>query len=145
MRNFGYCIWFTSSSFPLKINKLTNGFQPHMSVKTHYSSLAMATKFFNKLPVKIKIPIVFDKMVYSPEENGFTSLYFTIKPSNDPSTIWWWPENAHISMHYTYDSSISEKIKEEIYKKVSSLQELTLDGFQIMNCNGNFHNWKRML
>jgi hypothetical protein len=130
----------------MKKNSLTNGFQPHMSVRTHYQDIETATDFLKKLPKTVSIPIIFDKMIYSYGDPSFVSVYYTIKPKNkDPKTIWWWPKNAHISFYYTYEPFIDEKTRKKIHDKVINLKEMVLDGFKIMNCNGDFHFWKQML
>ena len=140
MKNFGYCIWCTSSEFPEKINAFTNGFRLHMSVRTHYKTLGQAKLFFNTLPKKINIEVEFVNMIYS-DDTEFACVYFTIKNKEIMSNSWW-PKNSHISFHYSYDGKINETVRDKIAEKVKNMKEIKLDGFHLMNCNGDFHEWK---
>lgn len=137
--DFGYCIWLTSDNF--KYKHLTNGFEPHISIKTHLT-LKNTKYLYNKIKniEKIKIKILSKPIISN--ENGFYALYFNVLCLNDNKPLWW-PSNAHISFIYKYNECINE---DEISNTIDKIKdhEHYFNTIKIMLCKNYHSNWKQI-
>ena len=125
MKNFGYCIWLTSSKKKDNIwNEYTNGFQSHITIKYNMNLkeasyfLTILQKKINNKKYKIKLS---DELFYSEEEN-FYCLYkkaYLCEEEEEEKIPDWFPLNAHVSFYYSY-SPISKEIYENVKKKVEN-------------------------
>ena len=135
MKDFKYCIWYSPpANHPW--NYFTNGFPPHMSIKTGLN-LSQALSLFSKLK-KISINIEFDNLRCN-EDDGFHALYYTIKDiENKPL---WWPKNPHMSFYYKYNQKITTSEANYLYINLH-LKKSNLSNFHVVLCKGHHSKWK---
>lgn len=148
MKNFGYCIWLTSSEKEKKNNTwnhYTNGFKSHITIKYNLTLqdsekcldfLLEQQKIKNK-KYKIKLS---DELFY--EENEDEQFYCLYKKADlvDVDDIpEWFPLDAHVSFYYSY-SPISKDIFEHIKEKIEENYGI-LDCFEIKLCDNHFLLW----
>lgn len=142
MKNFGYCIWLTSSKKNNIWNEYTNGFQSHITIK-YNMTLKQASFFINTLEKKInnkkyKIKLS-DELFYSQEEN-FYCLYKKAYLCEEEKIPDWFPLNAHVSFYYSY-YPISKEIYENVKKKVENKNIEIFDYIEIKLCDDHFLLW----
>ena len=142
MEDFKYCIWFIPEK-EHEWNKYTNGFSPHMTIKSKLSKSSL--KDFNNIissNKKIKVRLV--GKLYQTQLNDFYSLQYDIEPINKDEIPDWWPSNAHISFKYKY---ILPYIDDEIRNidNEIKIKEGILDTISIYKCSGDFSTWKKYI
>jgi hypothetical protein len=137
MHDFKYCLWLTSESTPWKT--YTNGFQPHVTIKSHLSYneclslLKEITADFK--PVEIEL---IGKIKYS-STTDFHSLFYDAKLKDDALNVSWWPENPHVSFFYDYDT-IDDSVILDVSNKVI-IKSVCFDSVIIKRCSGHFTKW----
>lgn len=136
--DFGYCLWLLCEPDE-ELNKLTNGFEAHMSILTKLS-LTEALDLYECLDKDISIVVGVDLGKEISYENGFNAIYFKVKydEDNKKGKPEWWPENAHISVRYKYNSKFT---KDELRMKILD-KKCKMRGLKIMKCVGHHDNWK---
>ena len=138
MKSFGYCIWLVPCVTKKLIN-ITNGFTPHITVRSHLRK-NQAIEEFKRLSITKPIKIKLDKDYKLSEEDNFFALYYNVKPIN--YTPIWWPENAHISFRYKYDKPFTKEVVEQAINH--KFNYLYFENLEIRNCNGHFKNWEKI-
>lgn len=139
MKNFGYCIWLTTSKNNHQWSKYTNGFKPHITIKYNLN-LEEASFFFKSIETRSKYKIkLSDKLYYSfDNKDKFYCLYkkaFLI----DDNIPEWFPLDAHVSFYYSY-LPISNEIFHFVENKIK--QNIAIfDSLQIKLCNDHFLLW----
>ena len=132
MKHFKYCVWLTlPKDHPW--NYQTNGFQPHITVKSELS-LGDAVNLFKSIDFQsFNVTLSTLKQTYV---DGFFALRYDVIPDMKPE---WWPENAHVSFRYAYDTMLTDHLKScpDII-----CQSAPVTGIQITECNGHYLNWK---
>tara|TARA_B100000424_G_scaffold267343_1_gene259993 strand:- start:273 stop:704 length:432 start_codon:yes stop_codon:yes gene_type:complete len=136
--DFGYCLWLMCEPDE-ELSKLTNGFEAHMSIITKLS-LTEALDLYECLEkdTSIVVEVVPEKEISY--ENGFNAIYFKVKydEDNKKKKPQWWPENAHISMRYKYNSQFTiDELRMRIFDKKCKMR-----GLKIMKCVGHHDTWK---
>tara|TARA_B110000037_G_scaffold214750_1_gene271127 strand:+ start:594 stop:1007 length:414 start_codon:yes stop_codon:yes gene_type:complete len=129
MLSFGYCIWLQPESSS-ELYNLTQGFEPHISLKTNME-YDEAIKIFNKIKYDdLKIEII-NKPCITCFKN-FYALQYDVKILQGNINIWM--DNAHISFIYKYGENINEKIKINDFI-------VYFNKINIMNCNNHYSKW----
>lgn len=140
MKQFGYCIWLTSSQKENNIwNHYTNGFQSHITIKydLNFKSSIKFLKLLEEKKKEYKIKLS-DELFYG-EEKDFYCLYkkaYLVDVNEIPE---WFPLDAHVSFYYSY-YPISKDIFELIKEKIKENYAI-FDCFQIKLCNEHFLLW----
>ena len=142
--DFKYCLWFIFND-GCELKNLTNGFNPHISIKTKLNktnALELYSKINNNINKKIKIIIIPEYIISN--TNGFIALFYKVDFS-DKNIIKkpiWWPKNAHLSIRYKYNENITdEEIKSIKLKKI----EYETDKIIIMKCTNHHSTWEKIL
>ena len=135
MNGFKYCIWVLPAYGHQWYNIVK--FPPHLSIKTNLE-LGQAINLINSFK-KEKINILLGDKIETSKENGFNAVYYKIYCKKQPL---WWPQNAHISFLYKYDSISPEELK-EIEKNIISKNAI-LNIYKIMYCSGHWSTWKEI-
>ena len=136
MKEFGYCVWFIpTNSHPW--NTLTEGFKPHVSIKTDFESRKEAQEYLDSIQLKKPIEIYLEPNPMLTEIEGFHAIQYSVKTVEKPPN--WWPENAHVSFAYNYKPFT----KKEIKKAVESVNIFTavLHTFVVKKCCGHYSLW----
>ena len=134
--DYKYCIWLVSDSSEL--NDKTNGFEPHISIKTHLN-LEEVINMYNKINKNIQLKIKIIKETITSYENGFNALYFNVECLNTKPE--WWPNNAHISFIYKYNKPITLLEINKVKKSVNDTI-IIFNKIKVMLCKGHHNNWK---
>lgn len=142
MPNFDYCIWFLPENNSEFYN-YTKGFSPHLTIKSkiNKNDIMEFQEFINMIEdYKIKIKLVGN--LYQTQEDYFYALQYNVQIL-DQDIPKWWPKNAHISFRYKYHLPYTKSEIEQIEKEIK-VREVILDKIQIVYCNGDYSNWKRV-
>jgi hypothetical protein len=137
--DFKYCIWLIFDK-NIELQKLTNSFRPHISIKTDLEENE-ANIIFKKIKNdNKKFNIKLEKNIINSKENNFYALYFNVKLLYDIKPTWW-PNDAHVSIKYNYNQPFSnEEINSINVKKL----EYKTDDIIIMKCTGHHSKWIRI-
>ena len=149
MKDFSYCIWLSPHPEHPWYNN-TNGFIPHISLKTNLNYEA-AIEMFDNINLNVKpykhnydnpvpINIKLEDLTISKEED-FHALYYTvklIKPHSNPN---WWPSNAHMSFFYKYDDEITNIEKQECVSNILIYSGI-LNKIHLVKCKDHFKTWE---
>lgn len=136
---FGRCLWLIPD-MESEWYKYTDGFLPHMTIKTHLNDKEI--DFYKKnIDFSLKYEIVLIEDIVYDISNKFHCLYHKVRLNGKKPN--WWPSNAHISFCYRYDEPFSEteikNISENIKVKKGILHKVSL-----INCNNHYSNWKEI-
>ena len=138
--DFKYCIWF----LPEKIHEWYTypcGFSPHLSIKTRmdYNDIS---KYKFILADKISIEIDLIGKLYQTNVNNFYALQYLVKPlsKNIPK---WWPENAHVSFRYKYNTPFTEEEIKNIDNTIK-VRKANLNSIRIQRCTGHYTYWSQI-
>ena len=140
MKDFKYCLWLSpNSEHPWYIN--TNGFIPHLSIKTNltYQNALLLFSKINNYNIDIELD-----SIHNTEENEFHSLYYTVKVINDNDIPEWWPKNAHISFFYKYNKKIKNQEIDYILNNLNTTKA-KLNKLHLVKCSGHFKDWTILL
>lgn len=136
MKDFGYCIWFISENSSWY--KFTNGFIPHITIK-HSLSYSDALRLYLAINPK-DINVELDNPEVSVEED-FWALYYKLKPlENKPD---WYPNKAHISFIYNYNSPITSIHVNHLKQYLTPYNE-TFTKIALVYCKGHYKKWKML-
>ena len=129
MYDFGYCIWLLPEQENWHLPD--KGFLTHITI---YKNLS----YFDAIRLFLTIERTLNHINTS--EDGFHALQYPVaysKLNNDEKPIWW-PNDAHISLKYQYDSEITDTRVETLSKSCK------FEKFAIMKCNGHYNEWMRL-
>ena len=140
--NFKYCLWFLIKESCI-LEKLTNDFKPHISIKTKLNKNS-ALELFTRIKNHNNYFITLHPKLIESEENGFRALYYIVNYSekNKKEKPVWWPKNAHLSLKYNYFKEFTEQDYDSI--KLNKL-EFETDKIIIMKCDGHHKEWKKII
>ena len=138
--DFEYCIWL----LPEKTHewyRYPSGFSPHLSVKT-YLDYDDIPKYKYILDDNISIEIELSGKLYQTTVNNFYALQYLVKPisKNIPK---WWPENAHISFRYKYNTPFTEEEIKNIENTIK-VRKANLNNIRIQRCTGHYTYWSQI-
>lgn len=139
MLSFGYCIWAT----PIENhewNRLTNGFNIHMSVNTNLM-YQECVNFIKNNNCNINIEVELDGDYIIDNTDGFYSMYFNVKCIGHKPV--WWPDDAHISFLYEYDRQFTQLQIDNVINKLRN-KKCVLTKLQTMKCIDHFNKWEKM-
>ena len=149
MKDFSYCIWLSPHPEHPWYNN-TNGFIPHISLKTnlHYEA---AIEMFDNINLNVKpykhnyinpvpINIKLEDLTISKDED-FHSLYYTVKLLNLITKPSWWPSNAHMSFFYKYDNAITNIEKQNCVSNILTYSGI-LSKIHLVKCKDHFKTWE---
>lgn len=150
MKNFGYCIWLTSSK-STKLDDYTNGFKTHLSIKTNLS-YNDALLCYNSIK---KPDIVYLQLAPKIEKNTDDNFYCACYPvsitdivgksyNNKINVPIWMPTNPHISFYYDYEKEISNDTLQKIDNNIGDYKDIIFDCIKIVKCDGHFTQWKEI-
>ena len=140
--NFKYCLWFLiKKSYNLK--KLTNGFEPHISIKTRLNKNS-ALELFSKIKDNKNYYVTLLPKLIESNEDGFRALYYHViySKNNKKEKPIWWPKNAHISLKYNYNTEFT---KEDYNSLKLNKLELETDKIIIMKCDKHHNEWIKVI
>ena len=137
MQDFGYCIWLVPEEDKWDL-PWTAGFETHITI---YKSLSYfdALRLFLSLSTK-SIIVERGRDSIQTSENRFHALQYPVVYSklNKGEKPTWWPNDAHISVKYKYDSEITDT-------PITKLSEsCKFNKLIIMKCDGHFKTWTRL-
>ena len=156
--NFGYCIWAVPETSGISQHWYTNGFEPHLSIKTNIPTENEARQYIMKMldynnhgvafdPVQPVNPLSFENIHISlgnqliiDNANGFYSAYYNVHCNNNQPD--WWPENAHISFLYQHNQPFTQEQINSIYNGIIE-RNIILDNIKIVKCEGHFTRWPK--
>ena len=128
MLEFGYCIWLQPSE-PSELYDLTDGFEPHISLKTNMK-YDEANKICSVSATPLTIKII--DTPYITECEGFYALQYDVEIlSGVPQLL---SETPHISFIYRYDAH------EKTFVKLSNFV-VQFDTYTLMCCNSHYTKW----
>lgn len=138
--DFEYCIWLLPEK-PHEWYTYPSGFSPHLSVKTYLDYDDMP-KYKNILDDNISIEIELLGKLYQTTVNNFYALQYLVKPlsKNIPK---WWPENAHISFRYKYNTPFTEEEIKNIENTIK-VRKANLNNIRIQRCTGHYTYWSQI-
>ena len=136
MHNFGYCIWLLPEENKWDLH--SKGFPTHITIFKHLSYFDAIRLFLSLSTKSIVVERELDPIQTS--ENGFHAIQYPVIYSklNKNEKPTWWPNDAHISLKYQYDSEITEALSERIS------ESCRFNKFAIMKCDGHFSKWMRL-
>lgn len=140
--NFKYCLWFLIKKSD-KLEKITNDFKPHISIKT-YLNKKSALELFTRIKNHNNYFITLQPKLIESNTNGFKALYYFVNYSdkNKKEKPLWWPKDAHLSVRYNYHDEFTK----EDYNSVKLNQlELETDKIIIMKCDGHHKEWIKII
>lgn len=134
---FGRCLWLIPDELS-DWHNYTDGFTPHMTIKTNVTDKEL--EFYrNNIDLNKSYEVeLIDDLIYE-KKNNFHCLYFKVKLHGFKPN--WWPDNAHISLKYRYNNSITKKEIEKIYNLVKNKKGI-LNSIKLMSCNTHYNFWK---
>lgn len=135
MKDFKYCIWYTPDPTHTW-SDFSNGFLPHLSIKTGLT-IGQALNIFSNINNQ-EIEVELDYLICN-ETEGFNSLYYTIKDKGINSE--WWPKNPHISFLYKYDEKITPYEVHDLYTNINDKKAI-LKKIHIVKCIGHYSTWE---
>lgn len=138
--DFEYCIWLLPEK-PHEWYTYPSGFSPHLSVKT-YLDYDDIPKYKYILDDNISIEIELLGKLYQTTVNNFYALQYLVKPisKNIPK---WWPENAHISFRYKYNTPFTEEEIKNIENTIK-VRKANLNNIRIQRCTGHYTYWSQI-
>ena len=136
MVNFKYCIWLVVDNSHIW-NKITNGFIPHITIKSNLD-LFDAVKFYNDLEKK-KYKVILDK-IESVKYYNFNSIQYSIFMEGEKIPDWF-NDNSHISFNYRYDKEYSKK-EVKFFDMKNKIREGIFNKYILVRCDGDFKTWK---
>ena len=135
--NFEYCIWLIPHKNS-SLYKLTHGFKPHISIKTHIKTKKKAIQYFKTLS---KSKYIIQLLNYKiSNTKGFIAFEYSVKFVNKTPEIQ--PKEPHISFIYSYNTPIPKLQIQHILPKLK--QRYVFNKFIIMKCNHHYKTWKRV-
>ena len=144
MIDFKYCIWLRPEKNHIW-EAYCDGFKPHISIKTKLNESDIEhdiesnlIKYNNQviLPEEVEVCLKGD-VIYDVEE-GFHSLYYHVDCLTTPPA--WWPENAHISFKYKYNTPFTPEEIEHLRNKIN-IWRATFRQISIVKCTGHYKDW----
>ena len=125
-KDFKYCIW----CIPERNHhwySYTDGFDPHITLRTHLEK-EEATDIINNIQAhEIKVKIIGN--IKQSHDNNFYALFYNVKLLD--TTPKWWPNNAHVSFKYRYNSPFS-------IKEINDLQEQITVKSALLNLTNHY-------
>ena len=149
VNDISYCIWLSPHSEHPWYNN-TNGFIPHISLKTNLDYEA-AIEMFDNINLNIKpykynynnpvpINIKLEDLIILKEED-FHSLNYTVKLLNPKIKPNWWPIKPYMSFFYKYDNAITNIEKQKCVSKITIYSGI-LNKIHLVKCEGDFKSWE---
>ena len=136
MVNFKYCVWLVTNNNHIW-NKMTNGFIPHITIKSNLD-LSEAVKLYNTLEKK-KYKVILDK-IESINYNDFNSIQYSIFMEGEKMP-YWLNEDTHISFNYRYDKEYNKE-EVELFDKKNKIREAIFNKYMLVRCDGHYKTWK---
>ena len=145
-KDFKYCIWLVPKK-KHKWHKYTNGFVPHMTVKSEIDTKGAAYALYAKVALGVPKGGISVKMIGELEqhnENDFNALIYNLEQEgekNMKNMNIWWPTDPHVSLAYQYDKKFETDEMKKIDEKII-VGSAILNEVRIMCCSGHFEKWQ---
>jgi len=139
MKDFKHCIWF----LPERNHPwygYSDGFCPHVTI-----ALGLREKEARDLANDIRVCDIEVKITNDVRQScvgDFYALFCSVEPTDSENKPEWWPENAHVSFKYKYNTPFTEQEIESLRERVS-VKSALLNQMRTVKCSGHFTEWGR--
>jgi hypothetical protein len=140
--DFNYCVWAVfKEDHPW--TSLTNGFQPHMTIKSHLN-LREALRLKHQITAGDNrwnqvISLLGTEVQEISSLSGLSALVQSVQETDlEP-----WPKGAHVSFRYRYHEAFPLSEINEVNELLQEHSLAEIVDIVVMKCNGHFSTWSR--
>ena len=146
MHDFEYCVWLTTDDQQCPWARFVDGFQPHITIRSHIATLQAAEKLRRRVSAYVSqagpLPLVLVGETQSSSDPDVHSVYHRVRPAegvNVRDLAWWWPADAHVSWMYRYEP-IDQATVDAVADKVD-VTGAAFDRVVVKKCTGQYSEW----
>lgn len=141
MEDFKWCVWLSPPDRHAW-HGFINNVPAHLSLAVYLETEADANRIAERLH-GARVLVRWDGPLIQTETNGFYALTQNVEPvGSDPSTMDWWPADAHVSFGYKYWTPFRDSEIAEVKKRLASRHhEAELSVCRVARATGHYRGW----